>query len=396
MMALNRYRLRHLAKEGNRGARLTTQLLGKTDRLLGVLLLGNNLLNAASAMLVGEISRRILGDSELTLAIATGVVTFIILVFSEVTPKVIGAAYPERIAFPASFLLVPLLKLFYPIVWFVNLFVRALLWMMRLKPTAGDEENVLGVEELRTLVLESGKFIPGKHRSILLNLFELENITVDDIMAPRNQIEAIDMDATPEVILEQLSTSLHTRLLLYHGQLDDVAGIVHVRRVLHHAQSREISADSLREIMQAPYFIPSGTPLFTQLQHFQENHRGLGLVVDEYGELLGLVTLEDILEEIVGEFTTQTPSQNSAYRPQEDGSWLVDGAATLRTLNRRLALNLPLEGPRTLNGLILEHMEDIPEAGTSLKIAGHPMEILQTQDRVIKMVRIFPPLPEQG
>lgn len=395
MMALNRYRLRYLTKEGNRGAKLTSQLLAKTDRLLGVILLGNNLLNAAAAMLVGEITRRYLGDSEMTLAIATGVVTFIILVFSEVTPKVIGAAYPERIALPASFLLAPLLRLFYPIVWFVNLFVRGLLWLMRLKPSAGEEENVLGVEELRTLVLESGKFIPGKHRSILLNLFELENITVDDVMTPRSQIEGIDLAETPEQIAQQVITSLHTRLLLYREQLDDIVGIVHVRRILRHAQSGEIDADTLQSIMQEAYFIPSGTPLFTQLQHFQENHKGMGVVVDEYGELQGLVTLEDILEEIVGEFATQVPSQNSAYHPQEDGSWLVEGTAPLRDLNRRLGFNLPLEGPRTLNGLILEHLEDIPEPGTSLKIANHPMDIVQTQDRVIKVVRLFPALPEQ-
>ncbi len=395
MMALNRYRLRHLAKEGNRGAKLTVQLLAKTDRLLGVVLLGNNLLNAAAAMLVGEITRRFLGDSQMTLAIATGIVTFFILVFSEVTPKVLGAAYPEHIALPSSFLLAPLLKLFYPVVWFINLFVRILLGIMRLKPNSAESENVLGVEELRTVVMESGTFMPHKHYSILLNLFELENVTVDDIMTPRSQIEGIDLADEPEEITQQVITSLHTRLLLYREQLDNVVGIAHVRRILRHARSGEIDADTLQSIMKEPYFIPSGTPLFTQLQHFQENHRGTGLVVDEYGELQGLVTLEDILEEIVGEFATHVPSQSSAYHPQEDGSWLVEGTASLRDLNRRLGFHLPLDGPRTLNGLILEHLEDIPEPDTSLKIANHPMDIVQTQDRAIKVVRIFPALPEQ-
>lgn len=394
MMALNRYRLRHLANEGHRGAKLTSLLLAKTDRLLGVILLGNNLMNAAAAMLVGEITRRYLGDSEITLAIATGLVTFIILVFAEVTPKIVGASYPERIAYPSSFLLAPLLRLFYPAVWFVNLFVRSLLWVLRIKPTGAESENVLGVEELRTVIQESSQYIPSKHRSILLNLFELENITVDDVMTPRNQIEAIDLESPSDLIAEQLATSLHSRLLVCQGQMGDIIGILPVKRLLHD-RSRVVSAEALQELVQEPYFIPSGTPLFTQLQQFQENHRGVGLVVDEYGELLGLITLEDILEEIVGEFATQVPSQSSAYHPQEDGSWLVEGTAPLRDLNRRLGFNLPLEGPRTLNGLILEHLEDIPEPGTSLKIANHPMDIVQTQDRVIKVVRIFPALPEQ-
>lgn len=395
MMALNRYRLRHLANEGHRGAKLTSLLLAKTDRLLGVILLGNNLMNAAAAMLVGEITRRYLGDSEMTLAIATGLVTFIILVFAEVTPKVVGASFPERIAYPSSFLLAPLLRLFYPVVWFVNLFVRSLLWLLRIKPTGGESENVLGVEELRTVIQESSQYIPSKHRSILLNLFELENVSVDDVMTPRSQIEAIDLETEPELVAEQITTSLHSRLLVYQGQMGDIVGILPVKRVLHYAHNHEFSVEVLHDLVQEAYFIPSGTPLFTQLQHFQENHRGVGLVVDEYGELLGLLTLEDILEEIVGEFATQVPSQNSAYHQQEDGSWLVEGTAPLRDLNRRLGFNLPLEGPRTLNGLILEHLEDIPEPGTSLKIANHPMDIVQTQDRVIKVVRIFPALPEQ-
>ena len=395
MMALNRYRLKHLAKQGHRGAKLASQLLSKTDRLLGVVLLGNNLVNSAAAALTTVITFRLFGQSQYALSLGTLAITFAILVFSEVTPKVLGAAYPERIALPASYVLTPLLKLLQPVVWFVNLFVRALLWLMRLKPVSGNGDNVLGVEELRTIVLESAGFIPQKHRSILLNLFELENITVDDVMTPRNQIEAVDIEAPMDIVMQQLATSHHTRLPIYQGQLDNIVGIIHVRRVVHHARAKEMTAEALGEIMREPYFIPAGTPLFTQLQHFQESHRRLGLVVDEYGELMGLVTLEDMLEEIVGEFTTQAPSQAGAYNKQEDGSWLVEGSALLRDLNRKLGLKFPLEGPKTLNGLILEQLEDIPEAGTSLKIAGHPVEIVQIQERVVKVARIFPPLAAQ-
>ena len=390
MMALNRYRLKYLVKRGNRGAKLTAQLLDKTDKLLGVILLGSNLLNAASATLVTVITVRLLGESEFALTIGTLSVTFAILVFSEITPKVMGAAYPERIAIPSSYILAPLLKLFYPVVWFVNLFVKLLLWLLRLKPITADTR--LNMEELRTLVLEAGHYIPPKHQSIFLNLFELENISVDDIMIPRNQIEAIDLDAPEEMIREQLATSHHTRLPVYRGRLDNIIGVIHIRHVLHQVRGNEINTEMLQEIVREPYFIPAGTSLFSQLQHFQENRHHIGLVVDEYGELLGLVSLEDILEEIVGEFTPHPAAHGGIY-PQDDGSWLVDGSCSLRDLNRKLKLNLPLDGPKTLNGLILEYFEDIPEAGTSFKIAGHTLEIIQTHGRVVKVVRIFPTLP---
>ncbi|TCV82997.1 HlyC/CorC family transporter [Sulfurirhabdus autotrophica] len=395
MMALNRYRLKRLVQQGHRGAIITAKLLAKTDKLLGVILLGNNLINAAAAALVTVISFRLFGQGEFALTMGTLAITFAILVFSEVTPKVLGAAFPEKIALPASYVLSPLLKLAYPIVWFINLFVRALLWLMRLKPEQSAGEHHLGMEELRTMVLEAGHFVPQKHKSILLNLFELENITVDDVMIPRNHIEAINIEAPTSVLIEQLSTSHHTRVLVYQNELDNIIGIIHVRRVLHQAQGGELDVTLLREILREPYFIPAGTPLFSQLQHFQENQERMGLVVDEYGEIMGLVTLEDILEEIVGEFTTHAPSQTGLYRKQEDGSWMVEGSSMLRDLNRKLQLKLPLDGPKTLNGLILEHLEDIPEAGTSLKIADHTIEIVQTHDRVVKVVRIFPPAPEK-
>ena len=395
MMALNRYRLKHLAKHGHRGARLAAALLERTDKLLGVLLLGNNLLNAASAALVTIIAIRLFGDSEWMLTAATLVVTFLILVFSEVTPKVLGAAYPERIAFPAGFILTPLLKVFYPIIWFVNLFVNALLWLLRLKPSAQTAGASLSMEELRTLVLEGGHYIPPQHQSVLANLFALENTTVADVMTPRNQIEAIDLDAPDDTLREQLVTSHHSRLLVYREKLDNILGVVQVRKLLHHIYSGEINAQALEDTMREPYFIPAGTSLLSQMQLFQENQRRTGLVVDEYGELLGMVSLDDILEEIVGEFTTIAPGQLGAYRRQQDGSWLIDGASQLRDLNRKLKLDFPLGGPKTLNGLILEHFEDIPEAGVSFKLAGHTLEILQTQDRSVKVVRIIP-APEKA
>jgi Mg2+/Co2+ transporter CorB len=392
MMAINRYRLKHLAKEGHRGARLTAQLLQNTDRLLGVILLGNNLLNAAAATLVAVIISNFFGHDELALLIGTVSVTFAILVFSEITPKVIAAAYPERIALASSYVLTPLLKLFYPVVWFVNLFVQALLTILRLKPREDNTTPQISLEELKTLVLEAGHFIRKKHQSMLLNLFDLETVTVDDVMVPRGQIEAIDLGDDDEAIHNQLLTCHHTRLPVYRGTLDNVIGIIHVRKVLNQMRNGEVTAAILEKIMREPYFIPSGTPLFSQLQLFQENRERIGLIVDEYGEWMGLVALEDIMEEIIGEFTTHAPTQAGTFVKQEGGSVIVEGSSLLRDLNRKLGLRLPLGGPKTLNGLILEHFQDIPEAGTSLKIAGYPMEIVQTQDRVVKVVRIFPSL----
>ena len=390
MMALNRYRLRHLAKTGHRGARLTSQLLARTDKLLGVILLGNNLVNAAAAGIATTIALRYYGHDEYAFIAATGIVTFFILVFSEITPKVIGATYPERIAFPAAYVLAPLLTLAYPVVWFVNLFVRVLRWLLRV-PTQNSQTHTLSMEELRTLVLEGANYLPQKHQSILLNLFDLESITVEDAMTPRNQIEAIDIEVTPDEIRRQIATSNHTRLPVYRGRLDDIVGIVHVRKVLNLSEGEEIGAETLKEIMRDPYFIPLDTPLLTQLQNFQEQNDRMALVVDEYGELKGLLTLEDILEEIIGEFTTHSPMQTARFRRMEDGSIIVEGGTLLRALNRKLGYRFPLDGPKTLNGLILEHLQSIPEPGTSLKLAGYPLEVLQTQDRVIRSVRLLPP-----
>ncbi len=393
MMAINRYRLKHLAKQGHRGARLTSKLLEKTDRLLGVILLGNNLLNTASATLVAVIIANFFGQHEMALVIGTVAVTFAILIFSEITPKVIAAAYPEPIALFASYILTPLLKIFSPVVWFVNLFVSALIFILRLKPgKVGDTQN-LSVEELKTLVLEGGGHFTKKNQSMLINLFDLESITVDDVMVPRSQIEAIDLSEPDETIHAQLLTCHHTRLPVYRERLDNIIGIAHTRKVLSQMKEGMITAALLEEVLREPYFIPSGTALFMQLQLFQENHERVGIVVDEYGEWLGLVTLEDIIEEIIGEFTTHAPTHSSSFMKQEDESIIVEGGSLLRDLNRKLNLKFPLDGPKTLNGLILEHFQDIPEAGIGLSIAGHPMEIIQTKNQVVKMVRIFPAKP---
>ncbi len=389
MMAVNRYRLKTLAKAGHRGAKLAEWLLARTDKLLGVVLLGNNLINAAAAALVTLISFRLFGENEWALTLGTLAVTFMILVFSEVTPKVVGAAYPDRIAPAASFVLAPLLKLAHPAVWFVNLFVQGLLRLLRLKPQDAAA-NSMGVEELRTLLSESGSFLPAQHRGILMNLFDLEQVTVDDAMRPRGQIEAIDLAAEPEEIMHQLATSHHARLPVYEGEPNNVLGMVHVRRALARLMESEFDATEFRSWLREPYYIPSGTSLYNQLAQFQATRQSLGLVVDEYGELLGLVTVEDILEEIVGEFTAELPGGAHDGVRDRDGSILVEGAASLRQLNRKLGLDFPLDGPRTLNGLLLEQLEAMPEPGVSILVAGYPVEIVQVQDRMVKTARIAP------
>ncbi|MBK6982009.1 MAG: HlyC/CorC family transporter [Betaproteobacteria bacterium] len=387
MMALNRYRLKHLVREGRRSARLTQELLEKTDRLLGVILLGNNLVNAASTVVATLICVQLFGEGEMTLAIATAGVTFFILVFAEITPKVIGATFPEAIALPSAYVLTPLLRIAYPVVWFVNLFVQGLLKLMFIRPRA-ESEGQLSMAELRTLVLEGGKFIPAKHQSIFLNLFELEDMTVDDTMTPRGQIEAVDLEDDIDDIRTAIATAHHTRLVVFEGSLDKVASILHVSKFLNASRREPLDKDGIRETLRDPYYVPEGTPLLLQLSNFQDQMRHMGLVVDEYGEILGLVTLQDILEEIVGEFTSHKPMSGGLLRREPDGSIIAEGACTLRVLNRKAGFHFPLEGPKTINGLVLEALEDIPEPGTAVIVAGHPVEILQVHDRMVKVVRI--------
>ena len=388
MMALNRYRLQHLVRQGHRGARLTQALLDNIDRLLGVILLGNNLINSASTVVATVICVRLFGEGEAALMIATGLITFFILVFSEITPKVIGATYPELIALPSAYVLTPLLRVAYPIVWFVNLFVQGLLRILFIKPRT-QADGHLSMQELRTLVLEGGKFIPKKHQSIFLNLFELEDLTVDDTMTPRGQIESLDLEDDVDELRNKLATAHHTRLIVCEGGLDKVVGILHVRKVLNATRREQIDIEGLRAILREPYFVPEGTPLLDQLTNFQDNQRHLGLVVDEYGEILGLVTLKDILEEIVGEFTSQAIGSAARFHKEADGSVIADGSCSLRVLNRKAGYDFPLEGPKTINGLLLEQLEDIPEAGTTIVVGSHPVEILQVQNRMVKVVRIM-------
>ncbi len=393
-MSLNRYRLRHLVKEGHRGARLASALLAKTDKLLGVILLCNNFANAASATLVTVIIVELFGEGEWVLMLGTLAVTFAILVFSEISPKVIAAAYPEKLGIFCSYILYPLLKVLYPAVWFINLFVGALLRLLCVRVNFEETTQALTMDELRSIVTDAGHFMPKKHRAILLNLFDLEKITVDDVMTAHTLVETIDFDAPLEDILQHISNSHHTRLPVRQGENEEIIGILHIRKIISqlrsHRENNELDKDALREVIAEPYFIPSGTPLYTQIQQFQENQQRVALVVDEYGEFKGLVTLEDILEEVIGDFTTQSTSRLGSYRKETDGSWLVDGSSTLRDLNKKLNLSLPLDGPRTLNGLILEHFENIPESNTSFKVGTHVLEIVQTQDRIVKSVKIFP------
>ena len=394
MMAVNRYRLRHRAKQGNRGAKLAVGLLAQTDQLLGVILLGNTLVAAGAATITAVITKRLFGEGEVALALGTIAISFALLVFSEITPKVLGAAHADRLAPLASYVLAPLLRVATPIVWFVNLFVQGLLKLLRLQPTSGAE-TALSQEEIRSLVLE-GHYFRGKHRAMLANLFDLASITVDDVMTPRNQIEAIDLAAKASLLASQLVTSYHTRLPVFEHSMDNIVGIVHLKQVLRLQQAGELDAEHLRTILRAPYYVPDGTPLLTQLHQFQVDRQHLGLVVDEYGELQGLLSLEDILEEIVGEFTTGAPGGSEGYQRAPDGSVIVDGLAPLRTLNRKLGTAFPLEGPKTLSGLIVEKLGEIPEAGVSFTLDSQGVEILQVQDRAIKVVRLLPPVGRMG
>jgi len=392
MMASNRFRLRHMAQSGHRGAEMALALLNKTDKMLGVILLGNNLINSAAATLVSVISIELFGEEKWALGVGTLVVTFAILVFSEITPKIIGATHADRLAIILGYVLTPLLRFFYPAVWFINLFVSVLLRLIRLTPPANNEAPQLSPEELRSLVLESSRLIPNKHRAILAGLFELNSITVEDVMTPRGAIEILDLERHWEDVCSQLATSHHSRLPVCRESLDQLVGILPVRRLLGNIGDPDFDEAGLLSQLQPPYYIPAGTAVFSQLAFFQENRQRIGFVVDEYGEILGLLTLEDIIEEFVGEFTTSMPGMGHSLTWEPDGSAIVEGSRSLRDINRMLNLGFPLDGPKTLNGLILEHFQDIPEAGVSIKLTGIAVEILQTQDRSVVTARIFRPL----
>ncbi len=389
LMSMNRYRLRHRAKAGHSGALRASKLLERPDRLIGLILLGNNFVNILASSLGTVIGIRLLGD-EAGIAVAALVLTLVLLIFGEVAPKTLAALHPERVAYPAALVLTPLLKVLYPIVWAVNGLVNLLLRPFGVTSVDPSQQS-LSAEELRTVVLEAAVMIPKRHRKMLLSILDLEEITVDDIMVPRNEIEGIDWEDDWKDIIAQLTRSQYTRLLVYQGDINHVLGFLHLRRVANLLTSKsELQREDLQSLIREPYFIPQGTPLNTQLLNFQQQHRRYGLVVDEYGEFMGLVTLEDILEEIVGEFTTDPLALTRKVIQQQDGGYLVDGSISIRTLNRTLNWQLPLTGPKTLNGLIMEYLETIPEPGTQLLLEEHPVEIVKTSGNRVRTVLIRP------
>ncbi|WP_297897460.1 CNNM domain-containing protein [Shewanella sp.] len=387
MMTLNRYRLRHLASNGHKGAIRALKLLERPDRLIGLILIGNNLVNILASAIATIIGMRLWGD--LGVAIATGVLTLVVLVFAEVTPKTIAALNPERIAFPSSFLLIVLSTVFAYVVTSVNLITTGILRLFGIKTISSSD--ALSQEELRTVVHEAGALIPQRHQEMLLSILDLEKVTVEDIMVTRSDIYAINVNDEFKVINRQVIQSPHTRVLVYRDTIDDAVGFIHLRDALRLQSKKQFSKSSLLRAVKELYFIPEGTPLNVQLANFQHNKERIGLVVDEYGDIQGLVTLEDILEEIVGDFTTSmiaTPSEDITV--QQDGSYLIDASISIRDLNKEMKWNFPTDGPKTLNGLILEYLEEIPSENTSLRLAGYPLEVIEVADNMVKTVRLIP------
>ncbi len=393
MMTLNRYRLRHLANSGHRAARIASHLLERPDRLLGVILLGNNFANIAAASVATLLALRLYGAP--AIGIATLLLTLLVLIFAEVAPKTLAALYPERVAFPVAYVLSPLLILLSPLVWLVITIANGLLRLLGFSIHRRTADQ-MSTEELRTVVREAGAFMPQSHQQMLLAILELEDMTVEDVMVPRGEIETIDLDSDWDHIATRIIASHYSRLPVCHGSLDNIVGFVHVRKVLLLMRAGEFQRDNLEKILEAPYFVPEGTPLGRQLLNFREAKRRIALVVNEYGDLVGLVSLREILEEIVGEFTAPLPGITDEVQLQDDGSYLVSGGITLRDLNRRLKWNLPTTGPKTLNGLITEYLEDIPESGTSLALEGYQIEIVRTRGTAVQLARVRPKLAKTG
>jgi Mg2+/Co2+ transporter CorB len=385
LMTLNRYRLRHMARAGHGGAARAQKLLERPDRLIGLILLGNNFVNILASALTTVIAFRLGGETGI--AIGAGLLTLVILIFAEVTPKTLAALDPERIAFPAAFVYGPLLWLLRPLVWGVNVIANALLRLVGVRPGT-DSGTALSQEELRTVVMEAGAMIPKRHQSMLLSILDLEKVTVEDIMIPRTDIHGIDLEDDWDTIVRQITGSQYTRMPVYRDSIDTVLGFIHLRKVLPLLMNKQLDNATLESLIREPLYIPESTSLNQQLLNFQRERRRVGLVVDEYGDIKGLATLEDILEEVVGEFTTDPAALIKDYTPQKDGSFLINGSVSVRELNRALNMELPTKGPRTLNGLVLEYLEDIPEAGTSLLLNGYPVEIVQTHDNLVKTLRV--------
>ena len=387
LMTLNRYRLRHLAESGNRSARLADRLLSRPDRLIGVILLGNNFVNILASSLATIIALRLGGEA--AIAIAAGTLTLVILIFAEVAPKTMAALHPERLAFPFAWPLAGLLRVTYPLVWLVNLGANTLLRLFGINPNIGRDDN-LSRDELRTVVREAGALIPNRHQRMLLNLLDLEHARVDDIMVPRSDIVGIDIEAPIDAVLRQLAQAQHTRLPVYRHGIDEIVGILHLRNVIGDLERGRLDKDSLLARTRDCYFVPEGTGLNTQLLNFQHNRRRIGIVVDEYGDVIGLITLEDILEEVVGEFTTDPAENSRKLHRLDDGRMLAQGNASVRELRRVLDWNLPEEGPRTLNGLILEQLQTIPEPGISMRIHGMAVTIVQVRDNRVVTAELQP------
>lgn len=386
LMSLNRYRLRHLADQNRKGAKTALRLLSRPERLIGVILLGNNFVNILAASISSLIGFHFYGETGVV--IASVVLTIVILIFSEVTPKTLAALNPERFALPATYVLEPLLKILYPFVWVTNQSANLIFRLLGISKSQVSQYD-LSTEELRIVVNEAGTVIPQRHQQMLLNLLDLEKVTVEDIMVPRNEITGVDLEDDWEKITKDLHTSQHTKLPIYEGDIDRIIGFLHLRKAIQIFKDPETaSKETLRAMLREPYFVPAGTPLNTQLLNFQREKRRIGLIVDEYGDILGLITLEDLLEEIVGEFTTDPSASSRDIHIQEDGSYLIDGSTSVRELNRILEWDLPTEGPKTINGLIIEYLEHIPVSGTSLLIADYPMEIVQTINNTVKTVKI--------
>jgi Mg2+/Co2+ transporter CorB len=393
MMAFNRYRLRHLVAQGHVGALMVADLLKRTDLLLGGVLIGNTLVVAASSTISSLVAVRLLGDDKVAYALGTLLISFLIIVFSEITPKVIGATHPERTALLLVYVLKPVTWLLNPITWFANLFARPLLLVLGIRPGRVTDDPKLSPEEIRTLVLESSSFMPKKHLSILVNLFDVGAITVQDIMVPRSRIESVCLEDGMQTVSRQLATTYHRHLPVFRNHEGDIAGILHVRKILGALHAGSLDEQALLAVLDEPYFVPATTSALAQMQYFQENRERIALVVDEYGELMGLVALEDIIEEIIGKFTTTLPAA-VPLAWDENGTATAEGAMPVREVNRALGLSLPTDGPKTLNGLIVEYLQEIPEADVSIKIGEVPMEILHAQGRTVKTVRIFRPVAD--
>lgn len=390
LMSLNRYQLRHKARQGHRGARVAELLLRRPDRLIGLILLGNNLVNFSAASLVAIIALKIGGEP--AVAIGTVILTLVVLIFSEAAPKTLAAMHPQKLAYPAALIYYPLLKITYPIVWLVNVMSNAVLWILGVRSGDSSLES-LTREELRTIVHEAGHRISNRYRQMLISILDLEKVTVDDVMVPHNEIIGIDLNDDAVEIENIIHASEHSRLPVYRDDIDKVVGMLHMRRLANLAQV-SFDKDSILQMLEDPYFVPEGTPLSTQLVQFQRRRQRIALVVDEYGDIQGLLTLEDILEEIVGEFTTDPADTIEDVVPETGDTFLVNGTANIRELNRSQNWQLPTDGPKTVNGLILELLETIPEPTTCLKISGYPIEIVSSDDKRINMVRIGPRVDE--